>query len=420
MIRGGSPEEALALLHEPGLAVLGGPLGDAARSLDWAELGTQFLHRAGGGDLSGHLQTLGELRSSLDRVLVAVATEAESRGLPDEAGLSLYDWALAQCPWAAPAEVGDLVRVVKACADPAHAPIRDALATGGLPVRRAAKVLRALQRVKPATEPEVYEQDVQILLGAASRPEFTDRDLQAVTDKLIAVALPAREAKAREQAVRESRGVHESSLADGSLVRFVVTCEPEGAAYFRQVMSSPLAAPAPDAEGPDPRTPTQRRYDALIAVLGRGVGAPAGSPGTAKAKLMLLVGLDDLTDMLLGDGSTLDGRHLTPTVVRKLACQADLVPMILGKDGELLETVTPTRYATEKQLLGLYRRDGHCSFPGCSVPPQWCDAHHVIWWSRGGKTCLLNLALLCGRHHTIVHEKDLTATITETGVTWHL
>ncbi|WP_460433351.1 HNH endonuclease [Angustibacter speluncae] len=32
-----------------------------------------------------------------------------------------------------------------------------------------------------------------------------------------------------------------------------------------------------------------------------------------------------------------------------------------------------------------------------------CEAHHVIWWSRGGPTTIENLALLCSRHHTKIH-----------------
>ncbi|HKJ12719.1 MAG TPA: HNH endonuclease signature motif containing protein, partial [Ornithinimicrobium sp.] len=51
------------------------------------------------------------------------------------------------------------------------------------------------------------------------------------------------------------------------------------------------------------------------------------------------------------------------------------------------------------------------TYPGCSVPPHWCDAHHLEWFSRGGHTDLNNLALLCRRHHTLVHQRDLTATI---------
>ncbi|HEX8972552.1 hypothetical protein [Oryzihumus sp.] len=39
--------------------------------------------------------------------------------------------------------------------------------------------------------------------------------------------------------------------------------------------------------------------------------------------------------------------------------------------------------------------------------------------ARRGPTDLGNLALLCGRHHTVVHERGLTATVTALGVTWH-
>ncbi|WP_338752511.1 HNH endonuclease signature motif containing protein [Janibacter alittae] len=54
------------------------------------------------------------------------------------------------------------------------------------------------------------------------------------------------------------------------------------------------------------------------------------------------------------------------------------------------------------------------------MPPQWCDAHHVDGWSRGGRSDVSNGALLCQRHHTRVHTHDLTATITGTGATWHV
>ncbi|GAA1896155.1 hypothetical protein GCM10009814_27140 [Lapillicoccus jejuensis] len=67
----------------------------------------------------------------------------------------------------------------------------------------------------------------------------------------------------------------------------------------------------------------------------------------------------------------------------------------------------------------MWRRDKHCSYPGCTVPATWCDVHHAEWWSRGGTTDRSNAALLCRRHHTHVHTHDLRATVTSTGVTWH-
>jgi hypothetical protein len=46
-------------------------------------------------------------------------------------------------------------------------------------------------------------------------------------------------------------------------------------------------------------------------------------------------------------------------------------------------------------------RDRHCRFPGCHEPPAACQPHHIIPRSKGGKTCLTNLLLLCTFHHLI-------------------
>ena len=67
----------------------------------------------------------------------------------------------------------------------------------------------------------------------------------------------------------------------------------------------------------------------------------------------------------------------------------------------------------------MWLRDGGCTIPGCTAPAFWADAHHLIHWVDGGHTSLLNGALLCGRHHTIAHQKGWTATATTSEVTWH-
>uniref|UniRef100_UPI0012970D6E HNH endonuclease signature motif containing protein n=1 Tax=Ornithinicoccus halotolerans TaxID=1748220 RepID=UPI0012970D6E len=202
--------------------------------------------------------------------------------------------------------------------------------------------------------------------------------------------------------------------------RFVITCEPEGAATIRAILTSPLAAPAPDTDGPDPRTAPQRRYDALLTVLGRGMTSPEGTPTTTKASLVITLPYDVLRQQLTGTGTTLTGQLLSASVVRKLACQAEIIPMVLGSDSEVLDQGRATRTVTKGQLVRLWHRDGGCTYPGCSTPPHWCHAHHIRWWTRDhGPTDINNLTLLCARHHTHVHDHDLTATITTTGVTWH-
>ncbi len=49
-------------------------------------------------------------------------------------------------------------------------------------------------------------------------------------------------------------------------------------------------------------------------------------------------------------------------------------------------------------------RHQHCTYPGCRVPGAFCQIHHYIPWSRGGRTALGNLGPVCPFHHqTVVH-----------------
>jgi hypothetical protein len=93
--------------------------------------------------------------------------------------------------------------------------------------------------------------------------------------------------------------------------------------------------------------------------------------------------------------------------------------MVLGGDSELLDLGHGERYFTPAQRRAVARRDGHCTYPACTRPAAWCDIHHLRWWSRGGRTDLDNAALLCERHHTLVHQHDLHGTVNSHGVTWH-
>ena len=52
----------------------------------------------------------------------------------------------------------------------------------------------------------------------------------------------------------------------------------------------------------------------------------------------------------------------------------------------------------------LNARDQHCVWPGCDRPASWTSGHHLVHWIHGGGTDLPNLALLCYRHHWMVHE----------------
>ena len=101
--------------------------------------------------------------------------------------------------------------------------------------------------------------------------------------------------------------------------------------------------------------------------------------------------------------TTDDGLGLAPAVVRRLACDADIIPIALGGKGEVLDVGRLHRLVTPPLWRAVVCRDQHCAFPGCTRPPVMCHAHHITHWADRGETKLENLVLLCGQHHRVIH-----------------
>lgn len=100
------------------------------------------------------------------------------------------------------------------------------------------------------------------------------------------------------------------------------------------------------------------------------------------------------------------------TTLRKIACDADIIPALLGTHGEILDLGRKTRLFSPAQRLALTARDQGCTFPNCTMPAPWCEAHHITYWSHGGATNTNNGALLCTYHHHLIHKETWTITIT--------
>ena len=49
-------------------------------------------------------------------------------------------------------------------------------------------------------------------------------------------------------------------------------------------------------------------------------------------------------------------------------------------------------------------RDKTCTTIGCTMPAEFCEAHHKTPWSQGGKTNLADGKLLCPFHHHRAHD----------------
>ena len=96
-------------------------------------------------------------------------------------------------------------------------------------------------------------------------------------------------------------------------------------------------------------------------------------------------------------------------MIRRWACDAEIVPMVLGSKSEPLDIGRRSRLVPDAMRRALTFRDGGCAFPGCTRRPRRCHAHHVEHWSADeGPTCLENLTLLCRHHHQVIHHGHWT------------
>ncbi|WP_328997459.1 HNH endonuclease [Kribbella sp. NBC_00709] len=160
-------------------------------------------------------------------------------------------------------------------------------------------------------------------------------------------------------------------------------------------------------------------------------GRPAGwVPGYgAKATITVTIDWQDLkaaTADAIGD--VVHGDGLSAATIRRMACDARIVPLVLGSNSEPLDVGRSERLVTRAMRRALNARDRGCVV--CGAPPIQCDAHHLVSWIDGGETKTANLVLLrlshesrvgrqpllCRRHHIDVHAGDWTITLTNGAV----
>ncbi|GGL09930.1 HNH endonuclease signature motif containing protein [Mangrovihabitans endophyticus] len=155
----------------------------------------------------------------------------------------------------------------------------------------------------------------------------------------------------------------------------------------------------------DARTPGQRRADALVDICQLALRTTALPENGGDRPQLAVTAPYDVLHQKLGIGTLDTGERLHPTDVRRLACDARILPAVLGGQGQVLDVGRTRRLATGSLRRALVARDHGCAFPHCDRPAQWCDAHHLASWLDGGPTSLDNLVLLCRYHHRLVHRE---------------
>ncbi|MEV1109348.1 DUF222 domain-containing protein [Micromonospora sp. NPDC049751] len=378
------------------LAQARGAVADAAAAPAWA----LAEH-----DLVAALDAAHRLEQQLAAVKLTLVRELDGRGTALAQGASSTAlWLRDRLRLTVPA-ARRLVESAHAL-DTAAPEVRRALADGDVSLEQARVIADTVDTVRAAAGTDVATRAVGVLVDWAG--QFDPTLLRKLATRILdhvapEVADAAAKAALDAEARRATRDRHLtlSELTDGRL-RLSGTLDAETAGLLRAALD-PLTAPSGQD---DHRSPGQRRHDALgdlcrLALRTKELPEHGGEP----TQLVVTTSFDGLVRQL-GAGTLDAGFGLTPETVRRLACDAAILPAVLGSAGQPLDVGRQRRLVTGPLRRALILRDRGCAFPGCDRPPRWCDAHHIRHWADGGNTSLANAVLLCGHHHRHLHHGE--------------
>ena len=276
--------------------------------------------------------------------------------------------------------------------------IEKALAKGDVGYQHVALIARAAENVGSAP----VQKEENHLLKAA---QTMDPGRFAAVAKGFEHRVDAAAALVEANHAYERRYLHLSEPQNG-MVRLDGMLDLEGGATLKTALSALMPPPGKD----DDRTPGQRRIDALVALARRPLdGTKLGTVGGQRPHLVITASAETLLGLKGAPPAEMAGVGPIPMeTAQRHACDPT-VSWLLGQAELESEAASDAhRQIPAATRRALVARDRDCVFNGCHRPAIWCDGHHLVWWTRGGKTALPNLALVCGRHHRMLHEEGWT------------
>jgi hypothetical protein len=359
-------------------------------------------------DLRSSLAHLQRIATMVAGAAAALVHEAAGRDLPhDDGATSAVAWLrdLLRIPATDASRLVTLGQLIDT-----RAAIADAVGSGTLNPAQALAIGHVLDDVAPQ-DPAIVDKVEAILIDHAT--QFEPAILRRLGQRVLAHVSPDRaDARLRDKLERDERLARQRrgfTLSPDRLggTRISGVLDAEGAAIIAAAIE-PLARPVHDDNGPDLRTAPARRADALIDVCQIALAA-GGLPdnGGTPPQLNITVDFDALArEVAIGHLDT--GALLSPSATRRLACQAQILPVILDGHSVPIDLGRSRRPFTGAARAAVVLRDGGCAFPGCDRPIRWCQIHHIQFWAHGGPTDRDNGVALCGHHHRLIHANEWT------------
>jgi hypothetical protein len=275
-----------------------------------------------------------------------------------------------------------------------------AVASGDISSEHAQIISSAIRHLPTSLDRDVVTGAEKTLAGHARN--LDPSDLRTVAHQLHLHLNPDGNLSDDKPSRREltfRRGIDGMDLIRGRL-------DAEGSATVQAALA-PLMQPHPAEDGVrDPRSPARRCADALVALSEQALGhGHLPTVAGEKPHVTVTIGLNDLRDGT-GHATLNTGAPISPETARRIACDATIIPILLGSEGEPLDVGRQTRTIPPGIRRAIVARDLGCIHPDCDAPASQCQTHHVQHWANGGATALSNLVLLCPRHHWTIHHQN--------------
>ena len=287
--------------------------------------------------------------------------------------------------------------------------VATALADGSVNLAQARVITHALEDL-PEREvgPEAVARAEEALVGYAEH--YGPVQLRRLGRRILEVAAPemCEEAEGRALEAEERRAASVSSLSlrrlgDGT-TRISGRLADAVADRLRTYLDA-YTSPRHRGLGEGDSVPPRRRLaEAFVAFLENADPDRMPLHGGDATTVLVTIDLTTLQSDLAGVG-LVGPEPIGAAAVRRLACTAEIIPVVLGGKSEVLDLGRSRRLYTRGQRKAMAVRDQHCRAEGCTVPAAWCEAHHANQpWSKGGRTDLADGALLCSWHHHRAHD----------------
>ena len=279
-----------------------------------------------------------------------------------------------------------------------HEPVRDAMAAGQVSEEQAVVIVKGVDAL-----PVEHRRDAEAhLIGCAKQHDPVA--LRRLAHRVLEVVAPEIAEEHELKALQRQEALAEEAC------RFTIADDGHGLCHGRFTLPAPVGAMLKQAVLAI-NSPRHRQHSGTPKGLGHAfceyvTRYPADrlpQAGGVDATVVVTMTLENL----LGDSQApalLDtGDRITADQARKLACEAGIIPMVLGGKSKILDLGRRKRLYDRHQRIAIRHRDQHCTSHGCDWPAAMCHVHHNTPWSRGGKTNIADGRLLCPRHHSYAH-----------------